>query len=258
MSISVCMATHNGERFVDRQLRSILVQLASEDEIIVVDDCSTDHTVDVIDRIHDSRIKVYKNTQRLRPAHTFGRALEMARHDYIFLADQDDIWLPGRVVLMRQALEDSGAAVVSRNFVWMNAEECPINVHYDGVRASTSRSYLRNITDIFVGKTNYFGCAMAIRREFIPIVTPLPFWVESHDLWIALASNITRTNLHANACTLRKRRHDGNATSTVSTRPLYRRLWSRVLFCVSLVILMSRHRRLLRGRARNGVVRCPA
>lgn len=62
MMISVCMATYNGARFVGAQLKSILDQLGSNDEVIVVDDHSTDETVAVIDQFKDSRIKLIENT----------------------------------------------------------------------------------------------------------------------------------------------------------------------------------------------------
>ena len=56
--ISVCVATHNGERYIKQQLESILCQIGQEDEVVVSDDGSTDKTLAVIDGFKDSRIKV--------------------------------------------------------------------------------------------------------------------------------------------------------------------------------------------------------
>jgi Glycosyl transferase family 2 len=64
-SISVCMATYNGEAYVARQVWSILEQLAPDDELIVVDDCSTDGTVETLERIGDSRIVIDAKSTRL-------------------------------------------------------------------------------------------------------------------------------------------------------------------------------------------------
>jgi hypothetical protein len=102
------------------------------------------------------------------------------------------------------------------------------------------RSYLRNIVDIFVGRTNYFGCAMAFTQEFNRQVLPIPAFVESHDLWIALAANARGSNVHLDDVTLRKRQHGNNATSTVSRRALYQKLWSRVVFVQSLLAIAYR------------------
>lgn len=61
--ISVCMATHNGEKYLKDQLDSILYQLNSGDEIIISDDGSSDNTLSIIDSFNDSRIKLIKFLQ---------------------------------------------------------------------------------------------------------------------------------------------------------------------------------------------------
>ncbi len=244
MTVSVCLATYQGEEYVERQLRSILDQLGPGDEVIVVDDCSHDRTVEIIEGMRDPRVVVYLNPVNRREVFSFGRAIELARGDIIFLADQDDIWLPGRVELMASRLQASGAALVTSNFEWMDAEERPLNVVFDGVSSKTSKHHFSNILDIFIGKTNYFGCAMMFTRSLVPLITPIPPYVESHDLWIALAANQIGSNLHIDEKTLRKRRHGSNATSTVSARPLFLKLRSRCIFLRSMIDLASRQRRL--------------
>ena len=244
MAVSVCMATYRGERYVETQLRSILDQLASGDEVIVVDDCSTDATVEAIQRINDSRIALHVNDRNRREVYSFNRAIMLAKHDILFLADQDDIWLPGRAEQMAKSLRDTNAALVSTNFEWMDHEEQHLKVSFDGVRACDSERRLKNILEIFLGKTNYFGCAMAFQRKLVPLIIPIPDYVESHDLWIALAANLIASNLHLDEATLRKRRHSSNATSTVSNRSLFLKLRARAIFVRSLLDLRARQRRL--------------
>jgi glycosyltransferase involved in cell wall biosynthesis len=248
MNVSVCMATYNGEKYIHRQLTSILDQLSDDDEVVVVDDCSTDGTVATIARIGDRRIGVHINDRNRGEVFSFDRAMMLAKNDFLFLSDQDDVWVPGRVTLMRQRLVDSGASVVASNFRWVTAAEVPIDVPYAGVAAHDSRRHFGNIVDIFLGKTNYFGCAMALRREFVPMVLPIPSFVESHDLWIALASNFVGSNVHIDDSTLLKRKHDQNVTSTVSARSLYRKLKSRIVFVTSLAVLFTRRSKWVRNR----------
>jgi len=238
------MATYQGERYVERQLRSILEQLGANDEVIVVDDCSRDRTVELIERLDDPRIKVYRNPVNRREVYSFGRAIEIAEGDIVFLSDQDDVWLPGRVQLMVDRLQQSGAALITSNFEWMDADERPLYVAFDGVSSTASTRYSKNIADIFIGKTNYFGCAMAFKRELIPLIAPIPSYVESHDLWIALAANQIGSNLHIDDKTLRKRRHGSNTTSTVSSRSLLLKFWSRLIFARSMLDLSKRARQL--------------
>jgi len=249
MNVSVCMATYNGEKYVSRQLTSILDQLADDDEVIVIDDCSTDATIDVVKQLGDRRIAVHVNDRNRGEVFSFGRAIQLARNEFVFLSDQDDIWTPGRVGLMRRRLVEAKVSVVSSNFEWIAANEAPIDVPYDGVASGDSKRHFKNIVDIFVGRTNYYGCAMAFRRDFVRVLAPIPRFVESHDLWIALASNVAGSNVHIDDRTLLKRKHGANVTNTVSNRILYRKLKSRVVFAMSLVVLFARQRRLFGKRS---------
>ena len=238
MAVSVCMATYNGERFLQAQMQSILDQLSPLDEIIVVDDCSTDETRSLIDSFCDPRIRLFINDRRRREVYSFGRAIGLSRNAQIFLADQDDIWLPERVGRMSIALER--AALVTTNFEWIDADGKPLSVAVDGVRAGGSGKFLKNIANIFIGNTSYFGCAMAFRRDLVPLIQPIPAYVESHDLWIAMAANVIGSNVHLEDPSLLKRRHDGNASWTVPGRSLVAKLWSRAIFARALVDLRRR------------------
>ena len=151
MSVSVCMATYNGEKYLSRQLHSILEQLNDDDEVIVVDDCSTDGTVETLKRLGDPRIAVHVNDRNRGEVFSFGRAMQLAKNDFVFLSDQDDVWTPGRVSLMQRRLVESGASVVSSNFEWITANDDPIDVAYSGVAARDSRRHFKNIVEIFVG-----------------------------------------------------------------------------------------------------------
>jgi len=240
MSISVCIATYNGAEHILPQLESILPQLGPEDEVIVVDDCSTDDTVSVIGTLADSRISVHRNERNQREVYSFNRAITLAKNEFIFLSDQDDIWMPGRVAMMLKELSDNGVMLVTSNFENVNNELKPVCIPYDGVIAANSDKAVRNIIDIFIGKTNYFGCAMAFRRELCEMVLPIPKFVESHDLWLAMAGNLSGNNLHLDGNTLWKRKHGNNVTNIVSNRALYRKLRSRYIFALSLLVLLKR------------------
>lgn len=240
MSVSVCMAAYNGEKYIIRQIESILIQLSDKDELIIVDDHSSDSTVERVEEINDPRIHIYVNNSNKGDVYSFNRSLGFARNDYIFLADQDDIWLVDKITTLKKSLITHDALLATSNFDWIDSNDGPIEVTYDGVKSEDSDKYMKNIFDIFLGKTNYFGCAMALRKELLTIVTPIPAYVESHDLWIALVSNLLRRNQHLDEATFLKRKHASNATATVSSRPFYKKFWSRVIFIISIVTIYKR------------------
>ena len=244
MKISVCMATYNGEHYLLKQIYSILNQLSISDELIVVDDCSSDNTIDVIKNLRDERIKIHRNSKNIGHVHSFCKAVSLAKNDYIFLSDQDDIWIEGRVKLMMDSLIKNDVDLLTSNFSWVDANEKQIDVKYDGVDHNNSDKYIKNIFDIFSGKTNYFGCAMLFKKQLISLITPTPKFVESHDLWVALAANIKKSNIHINEKTFLKRKHDLNATSTKSNRPFIKKLYSRIVFILSIFVLYKRKLKL--------------
>ncbi len=238
MNISVCMATYNGEKYVLKQIRSILEQLTPNDEVIVVDDFSNDNTVKLLKELNDHRIKIYLNDRNRKHVFSFARAISLANNDIVFLADQDDIWMKGRVPLMLARLIDTGYLVVSSNSKFIDKEEKEVMLQGLTLKASDSSKHLKNILKIFMGRAPYYGCAMAFRKEIINLILPIPNFVQSHDLWIALASNLTGTNAHLDEATLFRRIHGENVSRV--KRRLPPKIWSRLIFGISIVVLLFR------------------
>ncbi len=236
MIVSVCMATYNGSAYVEHQLRSILAELEAGDEVVVVDDASTDDTVAVVESIADPRVRVIRQPANRGYVRTFEAALLAARGDVLLLADQDDEWVPGRRALLVEAARESGVA--ASNLVLLETGE-PLRSPVSGrpwlLRASTSHQRRRNELRILAGVAPYFGCAMAVQRDMLAAITPFPaFLTESHDLWIATVANAAGRMGHVGPATVRRRIHAANASSSrprgirkaVGSRWMLVRAWS--------------------------------
>ena len=115
--VSVCMASYNGALYIKQQIESILSQLGQEDEVIIVDDCSMDSTREVISSIYDNRIKLYQNTSNKGVVKTFEEAVRLAENEYIFLADQDDVWTVNRMEEMLRVIQNYPFMLVTGNFI---------------------------------------------------------------------------------------------------------------------------------------------
>jgi len=236
--ISVCMATYNGAKYLQEQVASILEQLGPHDELVVVDDDSRDETVEMLRQFADPRIVVYPNDRNRGHVYSFSRVLSLARNDLIVMTDQDDIWIEGRLERMKRALLDSGRLLVSSNSAFIDSTGQPTGYDCEGVRAELSARHVANIVSIFVGRRRYYGCAMAMHRRLNDLILPMPAYVESHDLWIAVAANMAGSNLHMEENTLLRRLHGHNAS--VLKRPLRAKLWSRVIFLLSFIDIAAR------------------
>src|SRR5262245_14501161 len=94
VSVSVCIPTYNGAKFVAEAVQSVLVQSSTDFELLVVDDGSTDGTLDIVRSFTDSRIQIHQNEKRLGIPKNWNHCLALARGEYICLFHQDDVMLP--------------------------------------------------------------------------------------------------------------------------------------------------------------------
>ncbi len=90
--ISVVIPVYNGEKFIKEAIESALNQTVSPSEIIVVDDCSTDRTEEVVKKINSERIKYVKNKTNMGRSAARNIGVEVSTGEYIFFLDHDDIW----------------------------------------------------------------------------------------------------------------------------------------------------------------------
>jgi glycosyltransferase involved in cell wall biosynthesis len=236
--ISVCMATYNGLQHISEQLRSILLQLGPEDEVIIVDDCSSDGTWEWLALNVDPRLRVSSSDKNQGHVRTFARALELAQGEWILLSDQDDVWRPGRVSAMVAALRNYPA--VASNFTEFGG----ISTQIAPLRAEDGGRGLRNTVGIFLGRRAYFGSAMGLRRELLNVVLPFPRFVEAHDLWIALCANSLGGIAHLESSTVMRRVHGSNLTPR-SRRPPSAVVATRLKFGLALCVLLLRRTRRL-------------
>lgn len=95
--ISVFIPVYNCEEYIEQAVQSILAQTYKNIEVILVDDCSTDRTCEVINSIQDSRIYLYKNSCNMGIPYTRNRGLELARGEYLAFLDADDYSYPLRL-----------------------------------------------------------------------------------------------------------------------------------------------------------------
>jgi len=92
--ISVIIPAYNTALLIERTIRSVLAQSRQDFEILIVDDCSTDDTLDVVRKIDDARIRVFRQTENRGPAAARNRGLAEAKGEYCAFLDGDDYWEP--------------------------------------------------------------------------------------------------------------------------------------------------------------------
>lgn len=218
------MATYNGEKFIRQQLDSILGQLGSTDELVISDDGSTDETKSIIAEYRDPRIRLLDNKQFKSPMYNFENALKYAAGDFIFLADQDDVWSEVKVETMLTLLERYDLVISDCEVIGDNHELLAPSF-FDLVGAGPGR--LKNLYF-----NTYLGCCMAFRRSVLDLALPFPRNpnIGMHDIWIGFLAELNFSPIFYPEKLVRYRRHSGNASTTggASGNSLTRKLLLRV------------------------------
>lgn len=180
MKISVALAAYKGEKYIEQQIRSILVQIGPDDEIIVSDDLPSGEIKDIVAKISDERIK-YVQGPGLGVIKNFENAIRLCGGEYIFLCDQDDVWLENKVDTCVKELEN-GNLLVLHDAKIVDAELNEVNksfFDFHGSKLGIARNIVRN---------SFVGCCMAFRRELKDYILPFPEKIPMHDQWIGLTA----------------------------------------------------------------------
>lgn len=206
--ISVCIATYNGEKYIKEQLDSIMPQLSIDDEVVVSDNGSTDSTLNILENYQDARIRIYHFNQKFKIPHetvsyNFENALKQAKGDYIFMADQDDIWAPGKVTAYMDCFSKGYDLVVS--------DFSRFSENGDLIDDSSHRGK-SPIGNWLIKVPKYYGCCMAFNRKILEWSLPFPKHLPLHDNWIGLLSELLGNPCFINQSLLSYRIHSGNTS----------------------------------------------
>lgn len=207
--ISVCIATYNGAPYITEQLASICAQLSDNDEIIVSDDGSTDGTLDFVRAFGDPRIRIVRNQSQRSYTANFENALRHAQGDYIFICDQDDVWLPNKVETIVHYLCDEGYSIVAHDAIVTDAHLQTIAPSYYQIKGHIFRNLTGNLI-----RFSFLGCCLAIRKEVLDKALPFPsdHLLCTHDNWLFLCAAAIGKAKVLDEPLIYYRRHAGNTS----------------------------------------------
>lgn len=229
------MPTYNGGKHIREQMSSILAQLSDSDEVVVSDDGSVDDTLEALSSFEDNRIHVYEHQKRYSKyafdytTRNVENAIEKAKGDYIFLADQDDVWMTNKISDFMNKLKSydlvlSDCVVTDSNLNQVQNSYFKINRSRKGI----VRNLFRN---------SYLGCCMAFKRSALSYVLPFPKTLVPHDIWIGLNVEMRGKLFFLEKQTLYYRRHESNlsTSSDKSSNSVIFRIYYRMMIVFNLI-----------------------
>lgn len=229
--VSIAMATYNGIAHVAEQIESIFAEISAADQLVIVDDHSTDGTWEYLSALSHPAIELTRQPRNRGVRRAFAEALRRCRNDFIFLSDQDDIWLPGKVQTMMAAFDghaDVSAVISDARLI-------------DGAGLAVAPSFMA-LRGGFAGglistliKNRYLGCAMAIRKSVLRKGLPLPALAPMHDMWLGAIARSMGRIAFIETPLIAYRRHGGNV-SPVHHQSAARMIAWRLQFALALAL----------------------
>ena len=226
--ISVCMTSYNGEKYIEKQIQTIMLNLSDNDELVISDDGSSDKTQEIIRNFieSDKRIKLI-NGPKAGVIANFENAIKEAKGDFIYLADQDDIWTSDKVEKVQQCFEETKCMLVIHDADIIDEDEKIMEESFFKRRGS-KQGIINNII-----KNSYIGCCIAFRREILDMVLPIPRNIEMHDQWIGIIAEIKGPVVFLDKILFHYRRH-GKNVSSFQHYPIPKMIRNRIVLMIEL------------------------
>ncbi len=213
-SVSVCVATYNGEKYISEQLDSILKQLSGEDEIVVSDDGSSDDTTSIVKKY----IKMNNNIKLVEGpregfSKNFENAISYSENAIIVFSDQDDIWKDNKIKIIKDSFDKQpNITTVLHNMSTFRNNQLEDTKEIKLV-------YKSGVFKNFV-KSSYWGCCMAVRREFVNEFMPFRHYCVGHDQLIGLLSEKYGETIFLDEDLIWHRLHDLNTSNRRTIRQM--------------------------------------
>lgn len=202
--VSVVLPTYNGAQYLEQSIQSVLSQTHQDLELIIVDDCSTDGTSEIIQRFarQDSRVKVIRNAENQKLPRSLNIGFRQASGDYLTWTSDDNFYQDTAIEVMVQALEQNPE---------FGMAYCDMACIYeDGIQL---RRPHMDIGQLYV--EDVIGACFLYRREILETVgeyDPDMALVEDYDYWLRI--NQQYEILHIPECLYHYRFHSGSLTMT--------------------------------------------
>ena len=209
MKVQILMPTYNAEKFITKQIETILKQTYKDFQLLICDDGSNDNTVNIIESFisRDNRIVLIKNESNLGYVKNYEKLLSLSTADYIFFSDHDDIWLENKIEDSLNLLIKDNTDLVFTDLTLITDDEQLIHNSYFKMMGL---NYNR-VNQDFLNHTNICaGCTMGITKSLRDKVLPFKPEVKYHDQILCYLASINKGMSFLNKPTILYRQHSDN------------------------------------------------
>ena len=180
--VIVLLSTYNGEKYIEEQIKSILMQKGVQVEIVVRDDGSTDKTIEILEFYKEKGLINWYAGENLKPANSFMDLIYTAPvGDYYAFCDQDDFWLEDKLEIAVRYLEMSTEKKPALYYGRARLVDKDLNLLKEG---RTSSDVMLDLKSAIIN-SNAIGCTMVFNKSLFDIVKESqPSYISMHDAWV--------------------------------------------------------------------------
>jgi len=213
-SVTVIIATYNGEKYIKEQLDSIICQSFQDFTILICDDCSDDNTMSILleyEKEYPQKIKILSNNENVGFLKNFEKLIKYSEGDYIAFSDQDDIWTENHLELLLSYIGTNDAICANSDLVDENGNSMLVTMK-DVLKIQDNISGEYRILTRLMHENFSQGSTMLVRSSFVKDLIPFPNGIKYHDYWIAIQAAIRNGICYNPTSILHYRQHGGNIT----------------------------------------------
>lgn len=215
-SVSVALCTYNGANYLRAQLDSILNQTRPADEIVIIDDCSTDDTLAIIQDYakRSAIIKYFINEHNLGYVQNFSKAISKTSGDFVALSDQDNIWTNDHIEKLLNNIGDK--AVCVGDTIMIDARGNETDERFSDIKQNyyIPENDVQKAYRIVYNYNPYQGASMLIDRKWVDAYLPIPAEAGYHDTYLAGCASLTQGLSVIPDIVTKYRVHEGQVTSS--------------------------------------------
>lgn len=155
--VSIIMPSWNTDKFIAETIQSVIDQTYRNWELLIVDDCSSDKTYEIVTGFKDDRIKYFHNERNSGAALTRNKALREARGEWIAFLDSDDLWMPEKLEHQLKFMKNNGYRLSFTEYEKIDEESNPLNIYVSGPEKVNKRriynyDYIGQLTMMYSAK----------------------------------------------------------------------------------------------------------
>ncbi|MCB9203296.1 MAG: glycosyltransferase [Flavobacteriales bacterium] len=183
--VSIVTACYNSEKYIAETIQSVLNQTYTNWEWLIVDDCSTDNSIGIINEYKDSRIKLIKQEKNLGAAYARNKAIELATGRFLTFIDSDDLWLPNFLETTTNYLIETKEEFVYTSYKRVDEN---LNPKLDDFHATEDVDFNRLLYNCPISMLTAIYDTKRIGKINIPIVDKR----EDHAMWFDVLRKIKK------------------------------------------------------------------